>query len=686
MSELLKEFIAHLAAHRASSHPLDPEAVSGLSSLATPIAADRGHVLTRQFAPARTLDLLVSGEVRFQIRLEEGNEDLDVGTSDAPWTPIGWSGFRSPERYATTVVCVSPCRVLRFPHAALDDLFVEHPEVGVVFLTAVLGGSLDLLATIRDRIASAANAPADFPHTLHAEGEEEAYNRAPPPLSDLLRRSAFFAVFDEAQLATLTEGSQSRYFCRGEPVLRQGSRNAGFWVLATGRVVLHYRPSEQGPEVVVGTLSTPGAVVAWAGCAGTDRHSTSLVATRDCTLYRLDPYVFDAAATTDPALALALIRRLLWLVSNHLRAARALFISRQFEHEILAVRNLLEQSCTELSVSSPLHRLPHLLQSAYTRSDAFACLEQMLQSTETLERSLAQLCIDILWEVKREHEFFEALRRVYHEVVTAPRETSAREVRKICARGFRDAYRLVRYVVDGAAYLPDAAGNIYIFNHLKNHEYNTLPNNFQLTLDSHFVSAVVLDPRYGDGGIRVVRKSRGTEYGHQNYYDRLGHISVYTAESDELHETAEQRRARRNEFFETAGAYLKAGTNLILSPEGTSYWTEDSPGPFKPGAFRLAASIEPEPRIVPLAVANFDRRVHSAVYAVLIKPPFRISELVSDPQDPDEMRRFLLEYQQTYATYVREARDLARNAVRVEVGAGAEHDAGEVEQAGDHQA
>ena len=293
----------------------------------------------------------------------------------------------------------------------LGDADRGHPEVGVAFLRAVLAGSLDLLTTIRDWIAAAAGVPANFAHTLHAEGEEEAYNRAPPPLSDLLRRSAFFEVFDEAQLATLTEGTQSRNFCRGEPVLRHGSREAGFWVLATGRVALDYQPSEQAPEVAARTLSTPGAVVAWAGCGGIDRHTTSVVATRDCTLYRLDPQIFDAT-TSDPALAVALVRRLLWLVSNHLRDARALFISRQFEHEILAVRNLLEQSCTQLRVGSPLHRLPHLLRSAYTRGDAFACLEQMVQSVDTLERSLAQLCIDILGEVRREHEFFEALRRV----------------------------------------------------------------------------------------------------------------------------------------------------------------------------------------------------------------------------------------------------------------------------------
>ena len=47
---------------------------------------------------------------------------------------------------------------------------------------------------------------------------------------------------------------------------------------------------------------------------------------------------------------------------------------------------------------------------------------------------------------------------------------------------------------------------------------------------------------------------------------------------------------------------------------------------------------------------------------VLIKPSFRVSEVITNPQDPEEMRRFLLDYQLTYAAYVREARDLAREA------------------------
>ena len=49
MSALLKEFTAYIESPRVPSHTLDPESVSRLLSLATPIAADIGQVLTRQF-------------------------------------------------------------------------------------------------------------------------------------------------------------------------------------------------------------------------------------------------------------------------------------------------------------------------------------------------------------------------------------------------------------------------------------------------------------------------------------------------------------------------------------------------------------------------------------------------------------------------------------------------------------
>ena len=295
-----------------------------------------------------------------------------------------------------------------------------------------------------------------------------------------------------------------------------------------------------------------------------------------------------------------------------------------------------------MSVHSPLHELPHLLGSPLTVGEAFEILGKLARSDDALERNLARLCQEMLRDVRREHEFFQALRNVYDAVVRAPSMMPPADVRKLCARGFQTAFRQVRCVLAGEEHLPSEPGQI----------------------DSHFVSAMVLDRKYGDGGIRVVRHSRGTEYGHQDYYDRLGHIAVYTHESDRLDETLEQRHHRRSQFYETAARHLRAGTNLIPSPEGTSYWTEDSPGPFKPGAFRLAASLDPEPWIVPVAVAHFDRRVHSTVCAAVIKPPFRVSEVLSDPTDREQLRAFLIELRENYRRYVEEARRLADAAAR----------------------
>ena len=147
-------------------------------------------------------------------------------------------------------------------------------------------------------------------------------------------------------------------------------------------------------------------------------------------------------------------------------------------------------------------------------------------------------------------------------------------------------------------------------NHIVNHPDNTLPNDFQLTLDTHFVSCMLLSRKYGEPPVRVVRKSHPEEYGHQKYFDRLGYIYVYAKHVDEDKQNpkllAEQRRRA---FFETAARYLRDGKNLMICPEGTCTVTERSPLPLKAGAFRLATFVEPEPLIVPVVVANFDRKL-----------------------------------------------------------------------------
>ena len=93
----------------------------------------------------------------------------------------------------------------------------------------------------------------------------------------------------------------------------------------------------------------------------------------------------------------------------------------------------------------------------------------------------------------------------------------------------------------------------------------------------------------------------------------------------------------------------------MICPEGTSVSTEESPVPFKMGAFKLAVSVQPEPYIVPIAVANFDKKISSEQLTAVIHPPFKVSEMVEDPSDDEQLIEFVKRYSQTFVTYVQEA-------------------------------
>ena len=99
----------------------------------------------------------------------------------------------------------------------------------------------------------------------------------------------------------------------------------------------------------------------------------------------------------------------------------------------------------------------------------------------------------------------------------------------------------------------------------------------------------------------------------------------------------------------------------MIAPEGCCSYTEDSPGPFKPGAFRLAAAIDPEPLIVPVAVANFDKRLTRTTTAAIVFPPFRLSEQMAGSSAPKDLISFVNEMQGRYKEYVRQAVELAQS-------------------------
>ena len=69
-------------------------------------------------------------------------------------------------------------------------------------------------------------------------------------------------------------------------------------------------------------------------------------------------------------------------------------------------------------------------------------------------------------------------------------------LQKLTNSDFIKAFDQVPYVIKGMENLPDEATNIFFYNHLASIEENGLANGHQFSIDSHFISAKILFPKY----------------------------------------------------------------------------------------------------------------------------------------------------------------------------------------------
>ena len=252
-------------------------------------------------------------------------------------------------------------------------------------------------------------------------------------------------------------------------------------------------------------------------------------------------------------------------------------------------------------------------------------------------------------EVKeKDKKFLLALKRVYEDVSNTPKSSAPSQVRKICSVRVREAFSHTNFQIKGSENLPYEKNVIFIYNHLKNHEFYTEDEGFQITLDSHFISSMILEKYYNDSGIRVVRHSLPDEHNHRNYYDRLRYIRVYAKKFLPKGLDPDQVKSVNQDFYVKALKYLSQGSALVFSPEGDSHKTSDSPGEFKHGIFRLASFMSPQPLIVPIVMANFDKLASRAIYKCEIKSPFKMSDFgIKDKNDssiPDTVGRLNQQY------------------------------------------
>src|SRR5919107_1639518 len=495
---------------------------------------------------------------------------------------------------------------------------------------------------------------------------------------DLLCSSPFFEGLGSEHIEHFARLARTETFEPGDRIIVQGEPATFFYVLVEGKIELAFRkPGDEVPQneeagsemegqAPPHIVSHPGYPVGWASIVEPHRYRATAVAREHTEMLMLSRDLFENYAKERPDFGLAFMRRVLWLIGNHLRMTRTRLVATRCGDVPRTVRALLEQNATALSVTSHLHKIPHYLENRLTLDDARRTLEVLKTDGGEVERELAAQIADLLDDVWQEVQIFQQLQSIYELVTSAPETMSPEELRRRSCEAFAELFEGTEYLILGEENLPDEPGHIFIMNHLSNHLDNLLPNDFILTLDTHFVASMILLKKYGEAPVRVVRKSDPGEYGHQKFFDRLGYIYVYSGyvdptDDDPLNSPEQRRRL----FLDTAREHLRNGKNIVICPEGTSTATENSPVPFKTGAFHLAANIKPEPLLVPIAVANFDKKLTQTRTVAIVHEPIRLSEHLGENIEARSLHEFVNGYvYKCFQDYVREAVRLETTALR----------------------
>lgn len=624
-------------------------------ALAHKCVAEDDQIIMHQNAVADRLGFLVSGSARFF--KQRRTSSTVIASVAGGGVPLGVSGLNSPGRYMSEIKLSKGSSFYTLDLAALRDLVVIDPQFAARFFSFVLAQSTGLLWSTRG-LPEAPPADEVVPAKGVAQGSDH----------DVARRLAdapFFSPLSADRITELLTFGQLRLFSAGETISAEGAPSCGLQILFSGRVTAAYTDARSGgPKQRVRTVVRPGVALSW--CNGYSELAApyTVKATRDTTMLVLSRENVQRLVHEAPMLAATLFQQQIWQLGRYQQTAAGLS-GTATDDEAAHIDALLQDNSARIPVESVLHGVAHALRNRFTVGHALDSIYDAIVTGNDAERSVAGLMMDVLDGVEREHRFFQGLNAVYTRVTSAERAANPVTLRELSNADFSRAFDQVAYAIKGMENLPKTASNIYFYNHLAACPENELANGHAFSVDSHFVSSKILLPKYGDGGQRIVRSSRNTEFWRNGYYARLDNIFVSNAESDWIDETPEEKERRKEQLFIEAQRTFDAGRPLAIAPEGTSETADNltptSPGPFKPGAFLLASRLQPTPYLVPIALANFDYSVSQTTYAAVVKQPFLISDYVKNVNDRNEMGDFLARYREIFRGYVAEARELAED-------------------------
>ena len=626
---------------------LSPETLQSIFPSGNLKTYKKGFVICDIHREVRHFRWLVEGTMDYFISLESQENEILVCQISEPFSTLGFSGLNLPGRYTyKTVVSSENSTFFEVPINVLKDYLKSDPKNNLLKeISSKLYNQL--------RVALIKQTELLQPVRFNPLEEDREFFMSPnddvSEIVKIMRCSPFLDQFTEEQLSKMGEITERREYEPLEVLYTQDRYTNGLYILIDGKVSI--KRVEGNIEIQQRAISDPGFIFGWSCILG-KKDICNALTTHKTAVYFIAWHDLFHLFHKDSDFENHFYKRLIWLITNQMNAALLRYAALLGKHSLQAVFQLIENNKSRLPLTSDLHQVAHLLKNSNTKEIGYRSLKYLVQGGTSLERHIASLSLELLKDDQEELKFIKGLQHIYKSVANSPL-LDASEIRKECARATKKLFQHCNVHIEGWENLPDYGGNIFIYNHLVNDTAYTLNNNFQITLDSHFISALILDEKYGKPGIRTVRIGRGQEYGHQNYYNKLGHINVYTKESEETLKT--NQKEFRSVFYKKAEQVLSQGDNLIISPEGTSYRTENSPGPFKLGSFKLALKIEKEPLFVPLVLVNFDHRIKDNIYYCKIYPPFRFSKKVKS-NDVNDIVDFVQDYEKTYAQYVEHAR------------------------------
>ena len=480
-----------------------------------------------------------------------------------------------------------------------------------------------------------------------------------------IKSATFFSTLTDDDLEKFIKLGNIKMYSSNQYIVKEGDVSKGLKILLSGKVDGLFHNFINGKiRRNFRTLTRAGIALTLSSGKGDFFNPYTIKSTRDTKVLHISNEALENLIISDPELSIKIFKRQLWQLGRFQQSATGL-TKYSAENELEFVNLLLKDNTARIPASSKLYSIPHLLKSTHTYAMAFDVVYELLIKGNEIEKSLSSLIKDTLNNLERESRFHSQLNIIYNRVSNSSSNSDKTKLRELTNSNFTKAFDNVKYVIKGWENLPDEPTNIFFYNHLAAIDDNQLANGHSFSIDSHFISSKILHPKYNDGGQRIVRTSRNTEFWRYNYYENLDYIFVHTPESDKLDESEEEKKLRKQKLFDEAQKVFNQKQPIVIAPEGTSE-TEDnktitSPGPFKAGAFNLAFKLNPKPKLIPIALANFDYPVSKTIYSAVIKEPITISDHVKDPENQEEMKSFLDNYRTKFRSYVEEAIDLAKN-------------------------